>query len=172
MRHVARWPHPYKGFRVHPFRLGLNAAVHSAIMVIRRNRPWTSLGTRIAVFGPDDTVLLIRHSYTPGWHFPGGGVGRWETTAAAAARELHEEAGLRAEGPPRLFGFYANFATGMSDHVALYVADRWSGVPRPDRKEIVEAGFFALSALPPDTNAGTRRRIAEIRGGAAVDPHW
>jgi 8-oxo-dGTP pyrophosphatase MutT (NUDIX family) len=157
---------------VHPLRLRINAAVHAAIMVVRRNRPWTSLGVRTAVFGPDGTVLLVRHSYTPGWHFPGGGVGRWETAADAAVRELREEAGLAADGPPRLFGFYANFGTGMSDHVALYVVDRWSGTPTPDRGEIVEAAFLRLDALPADVNAGTRRRIAEIRDGTPPAAAW
>ena len=33
-----------------------------------------SLGVRAIVINPDDEVLLVRHGYVSGWHFPGGGV--------------------------------------------------------------------------------------------------
>ena len=35
-----------------------------------------------------DRVLAVRHSYRPGYDFPGGGVGRKETALEAGIREL------------------------------------------------------------------------------------
>jgi hypothetical protein len=43
--------------------------------------------------------------------------------------------------------------------------------PRPNR-EIVAHGFFALDALPEDVSRGTRARIAEVLGNAAVSELW
>ena len=33
-----------------------------------------SLGVRAIAVDADDKVLLVRHGYVSGWHFPGGGV--------------------------------------------------------------------------------------------------
>ena len=49
-----------------------------------------TLGVRTMLID-GDKVLLIRHTYVPGWHFPGGGVERGETAEASAAREVMEE---------------------------------------------------------------------------------
>jgi hypothetical protein len=37
---------------------------------------------------------------------------------------------------------------------------------------IVAAGFFAIEALPNDTTAGTRARIAEVMLGALPSERW
>jgi hypothetical protein len=44
-------------------------------------------------------------------------------------------------------------------------------MPRPNA-EIREQRFFPLANLPGETNAGTRRRLAEIAGAAAKSDHW
>ena len=53
-----------------------------------------TLGVRGVVLDQQNQVFLIRHTYVPGWHLPGGGIDPGEQPADALARELHEETGL------------------------------------------------------------------------------
>ena len=39
-------------------------------------------------------ILLVKHSYIPGWHLPGGGVDHGEDIHTAAIREVYEETGI------------------------------------------------------------------------------
>ncbi|MCW5697627.1 MAG: NUDIX domain-containing protein [Bauldia sp.] len=130
-----------------------------------------TLGVRAAVFD-GDSVLLVRHSYVPGWYFPGGGVDPGETVAEAVRRELHEEAGVALTGEPELFGFYLNRIASVRDHVALFLCPAWTpAVAHQPSREIVEAGFFPLDRLPEGTTNATRRRLDEI-AGAVVAAEW
>ncbi len=52
-----------------------------------------TLGVQAVITDAQDQVLLIRHGYRPGWHFPGGGVEWRETLLCALAREV-EATGL------------------------------------------------------------------------------
>lgn len=132
-----------------------------------------TLGAQGVVLDGAGRVLLVRHTYRPGWHFPGGGVERRETAEEALARELAEEAGVTLSGPPELFGLYANHVIFPGDHVALYLVRAWrqAAVPRPNA-EIAAQAMFPWDALPPDTSAPTRARILEIFGGQSRSPHW
>ncbi len=135
-------------------------------------RPMT-LGVRAAVLSQTGEVFLVRHSYVPGWHLPGGGVERRETALTALARELDEEANIALGATPHLFGVYHNIAASPRDHVLLYVCRDFTqrGERKPDL-EIVESGFFAFDALPETTTPGTRRRLAEIAGKQPVSQTW
>ncbi len=132
-----------------------------------------TLGVRCAAFDAEGRVCLVRHTYTPGWHFPGGGVEPGETAHAAVAKELREEAGVELTGPPSLFGVYANARASRRDHVILFVAKSWNQgeISLPNR-EIAEAGMFGVSDLPADTSDATRRRLGEIFNDAVVQAHW
>ena len=48
---------------------------------------------------------------------------------------------------------------------------RQTAPPVPNR-EIAAHGFFPLDALPADTTAGTRARIAEVLAGSPPPERW
>ncbi len=132
-----------------------------------------TLGVRAAVLNDRGEVFLIRHTYTPGWHLPGGGVEVGETMAEALAKELREEARITLTGTATLFGVYFNRKTSPRDHVALYIVRAFAvdGIKQPDM-EIAEAGWFALAALPQGVTPATRRRLDEIAAGSAPAAEW
>lgn len=131
-----------------------------------------TLGTRIVLLD-DDRVFLIRHTYAPGWHFPGGGIEPGESAEEGVARELLEESGYALTGRPELFGLYHNTHATNRDHVALYVCREFvQGRPFEANLEIAEFGWFAWRAPPAGTTEATRRRLAEIFEGAPKDPMW
>ena len=134
----------------------------------------TTLGVRAVVRDDDGAVLLVRHTYLPGWYLPGGGVDPGETVAAAARREVAEETGVVPLDEPRLVGLYLNRRVSRRDHVALMVFDRPVGRPalRAPSMEIAEIGFFPLDALPEEATGATRRRLAEVFAAAPIATEW
>jgi 8-oxo-dGTP pyrophosphatase MutT (NUDIX family) len=156
---------------------GLRRALEPLIRTLihfywRFSRP-TTLGARALVIDGQGRVFLVKHSYVEGWHLPGGGVETGETVHEALARELAEEGNIRLTAAPRLHGVFFNKRVSRRDHVALFVVRDFvqDGSPRPNR-EIVAHGFFAPETLPEDTGRGTRARIAEVLGGAAIGELW
>ena len=132
-----------------------------------------TLGVRGLVVDGAGRILLVQHSYVRGWHLPGGGVEPGETMQQALARELDEEGNIRLGSAPRLHGIFFNRRVSRRDHVAVYVVQDFEQAgPFKANREIAVASFFALDALPNDTTAGTRARIAEVMGGAPVSEHW
>ncbi len=132
-----------------------------------------TLGAQGMVIDDARRVLLVRHTYRPGWHFPGGGVEKNEPIGTALERELREEAGVAIDGAPELFGVYANFRYFPNDHVAFFVVRSWTqpSVPAANR-EIAEQGFFGIDALPDGTHRAVVTRIAEVFHGRERDPMW
>ena len=103
-------------------------------------------------------VLLVRHSYGPhGWFLPSGGMKRGEDPVATARRELAEETGCTMEGA-RLVGQIEEELSG-SPHTAHIVACITQDVPRPDRREVLEARFFPTHSLPEPLGPRTRSRL-------------
>ncbi len=131
-----------------------------------------TLGVRCIVID-GGRVLLVRHGYVPGWHFPGGGVEAGETAHDALARELREETGVELAGPAVLTGVHHHAGLAGRDHVLVFRADNWRAgpVPAPNR-EIAEVRWFPLDALPRDVSRATRARLDELRDGASPSPVW
>lgn len=131
-----------------------------------------TLGVRGVVENGEGQILLVRHTYVAGWHFPGGGVERGETAYDAIAKELREEAGIDPAGVPELLGLYSNETVFKGDHVALFRVRDWAECAMTAHAEIAETGWFRPDAVPEDTVGGTRRRIAELYEGAEITGVW
>ncbi len=138
----------------------------------RLARPLT-LGVRAVVIDGEGRVFLVRHSYTPGWHLPGGGVEPGESLRAALVHELEEEANIHIDAEPRLLGVYFNNHASNRDHVAVYVVRGFhQSAPRGADWEILETGFFALDALPQGVAQSTLNRLAEALEGLPPAEIW
>ena len=80
---------------------------------------------------------------------PGGGLARGEEPLAAAARELAEETGCLLEQACRIEVSHEDLhGAGNCVHVVVGQA---RGAPVADRREVIEARFFALDDLPHNT---------------------
>ncbi|WP_404482418.1 NUDIX domain-containing protein [Novosphingobium sp. BL-52-GroH] len=88
-------------------------------------------GVRVLVQDAHGRVLLIRHSYGSDKWMPPGG-------GMHRGEDLH----------------------GSSNAVRI-VLGRTGDSPRADGREIVEAGFFTLDALPAHMSPGLAQRIRE-----------
>jgi ADP-ribose pyrophosphatase YjhB (NUDIX family) len=156
---------------------GVRSAVEPAIrrgfhLYWRMSRGLT-LGVRGLVVDGAGRIFLVKHTYVRGWHLPGGGVEPGETLRDALARELKEEGNIDLLEPPALHAVYFNTRVSRRDHVALFVigAFRQPAPPVPDH-EIMAHGFFAPDALPEDTVASVRARVAEVLMGAPLSQRW
>jgi len=131
-----------------------------------------TLGVRVAVLDETGQVLLVRHTYAPGWTLPGGGVARSETLRQAAIRELQEEVGIITEELPKLHGMFSNERRFPGDHVACFVVRKFKRNEWSPNLEIAEARFFPAANLPEETTGGTRRRIKELLTGSQPSEEW
>ena len=129
-------------------------------------------GVKVMLFNEAGEILLIRNSYGNRgvFVFPGGGIGRCESPADAAAREVREEVALEVEDL-RLVSTHFSRAEGKRDSVFLFAA-RAHGTPQMDRTEVEEAGFFPVDAMPEPTSPAALRRLAEFRAGISADGPW
>src|SRR3954454_22117945 len=156
----------------HPPRRGARFVSWGLHTYWRFSRGMT-LGVRGVVLDDRNRVFLIRHTYVPGWHLPGGGVEAGETALDALRRELAEEGRIELAAEPPIYGVYLNAKASRRDHVLLYVVRNFRilEAKTPDR-EIAEAGFFPIARLPEGTTPATRRRLGEISSGTTPSATW
>lgn len=111
-------------------------------------------GCGVLAFDDAGRLLLVRHSYhqPDRWLLPGGGLARGENPVEAGTRELLEETGCHLADGLWIGTDLRRMPGGWLNRIEL-VAGRSKGTPRADGREIAEAAWFALDALPPGTGA-------------------
>ncbi|MGB3806501.1 MAG: NUDIX domain-containing protein [Erythrobacter sp.] len=150
----------------------LPAWLHRALLPLahrirHRWRGWRGSpleGVSVIITDDQDRLLLLRHSYGPKvWALPGGGLDRGEDPVEAARREMREELQIELDQVQSL-GTLEESLSGAR-HTAHLFSARASSPPVPDMREIVEARFFALEAMPSPRGTVTDRRIEAWKRG-------
>jgi ADP-ribose pyrophosphatase YjhB (NUDIX family) len=144
--------------------------LHRALLRIAqpvRLRIWGLLrrevrGCNVLAFDGEGRLMMVRHSYhePDRWLLPGGGLARGEDPAETGARELAEETGCVLGGAVWIGSDLRTMRGGWINRIEL-VTGLSAGTPRPDGREIAEAGWFALDALPPTTGAIVHGALAQ-----------
>lgn len=150
----------------------LPAPLHRGLLRIAqriRLRVWGLFGLEIRgchvlAFDAKGRVLLVRHSYyqPERWMLPGGGLSRGEDPAATGARELAEETGCALTESRWIATDVRAMPGGWHNRIEL-VTGHTGGSPRPDGREIAEAAFFPLNALPETTSTTVHAGLAHWR---------
>lgn len=139
-------------------------------MTIRALLAPTVLGVAALVEDEGGRVLLVRHSYNPGWRLPGGGVDRGEPPEDAVLRELSEEVGLTG-GSASFVSLHTRGVGWATNVVALYHVTGAAVNFRPNLE--IRDICLADPRQPPDgTTPATLRRLAEFAGKAPLSPYW
>lgn len=104
-------------------------------------------GVKTFVFH-EGKILLVRIGYLhKKWVLPGGGIDRGEEASAAAVREVKEESGLDIVSPAYIGE--QKFTQEYKRVTVFYFTAKASCVDLMiDGQEIIDAGWFALDALP------------------------
>jgi 8-oxo-dGTP pyrophosphatase MutT (NUDIX family) len=112
-----------------------------------------------------DELLLVRHTYGPRqlWVLPGGSAHRGERPASVAAREMHEELGLRDVDWRELVTLDIRLEL-MPVHLTCLHAELPDPAVRPDPVEIEEARWFAIDELPASLGSEVEQMLDRLYG--------
>jgi len=137
------------------FQLAYKAAYRMMRVYWGVRRPATH-GALVTLWNQGE-LLLIQNSYVTYRSLPGGYVGRYETGAEAAVRELREEIGVtaRTEQLEKVYDEVKDWE-GKRDHVEVFKLELSTRpVVRIDHREVIEAGWYTparaleLDLFPP-----------------------
>lgn len=120
----------------------------------------TTLVTNVAIFRDGEVLLQKREDFEV-WCLPGGHVENSESAAQAAVREVREETGFEVELTCFVGLYYHPGLNGLGMHNALFSARLLGGTLQCDPGETLDARFFPVHALPPDTVWWHQQRILD-----------
>ncbi len=153
------------------FRVFRQNVTTAAVVCVRALIEQVAFAVSVIIEDGQGRVLLVRSRIHTGWSLPGGGVDRGEPPAEAAMREAREEVGLTQCGTPELVGIYTRRILWATNVIALYRLPG-AGIAFKPGFEIGEICWADPAAPPLQTQAGTRRRLAELIGQAPQSPYW
>jgi ADP-ribose pyrophosphatase len=131
-------------------------------------------GAAVVALDENRRVCLLRqYRHAAGgwlWELPAGKIEQDETPRATAARELEEEAGLRAEHWQKL-GVVLMTPGFCDEAIHLYLAGQLSPVmTQPERHELIEIHWLPFSAAIGQVHQGTIHDAKTMLGLLLAEP--
>lgn len=116
-----------------------------------------------AVITNGDDILLVRNKHGRGWwNLPGGMVEQGESDEVALRREIAEELGILVPAFVTLGSFPSPYV-GRHEDVTILSATVPGRSYVPDRREIVDVGWFPVASVPHDRSPVVDRAVSLIR---------
>jgi 8-oxo-dGTP pyrophosphatase MutT (NUDIX family) len=119
------------------------------------SRPLIMTGANVILLNKQNELLLQLRKDNHCWGLPGGSMKPGESLIEVAARELHEETGLKAKKLTlfQIFSgeeFYYQYPHGdeVYNVVATYICSDYEGELQADKEEVEELRFYSLKELP------------------------
>ncbi|MBP3377962.1 MAG: NUDIX hydrolase [Clostridia bacterium] len=133
--------------------------------------PVLQCGASVILINESGEILLQLRKDNGKWGYHGGSVELNEVVECAAARELFEETGLRANSL-ELFGVFSGedmaytYPNGdvVSNVDIVFICRDYSGTLIPQAEEVSELRFFPLNDLPEnifDANIPALKKLVE-----------
>ncbi len=119
---------------------------HCGRLLDRWDQPRVTVDA-VVLNGRGEVLLIERRNDPPGWALPGGFVDAGETLERAAARELEEETGLRAESLTQFHTYSDPHRDPRHPTVSTIFLVRAAGRPVAG-DDAGRAEFFPLDGLP------------------------
>jgi 8-oxo-dGTP diphosphatase len=133
--------------------------------------PKYTVGVIALVRDEEGRILLLKHTYRPGWPWglPGGGLRAGETLEECLRREVREEAGLQIE-VDELLSAAARTDRKLIDLIfACHPLPGQTLATFKPNAEVEEARFVSPDDLPAEVSDGQRRLISVALRQAAGD---
>lgn len=132
------------------------------------------IDVRAFVFNPHGQLLLVQERDGL-WSVPGGWCDVLETPGEAVAREVREETGISTQATA-LIGLLDRSKRGnraplpFHAYKALFLCRTADGEARADEHEVLDAGWFPTTELPPLSTARIAAEEVELALRHANDP--
>jgi 8-oxo-dGTP pyrophosphatase MutT (NUDIX family) len=124
----------------------------------------------LLLFGPGQTLLMVKPTYKSWWEIPGGVVEAGESPGDACRREVHEELGLTLRPGRLLCVDWVPPEPGLRPMIAFVfdggvLPDAVCRTVEPLDDELEDVAFVPIDAIPDRASPRLARRVAGALDG-------
>lgn len=130
--------------------------------LIKRVMRATQHGVQAIALVPDGRIILVSLRYLGGWHLPGGGARRNESSVDAVLREMREETAMLSYGRLTSLGMVHEISSGVSTNIEVFLIEGVELGPQSGGNfEVRTVALWHINDLPAKC-AVARARLARF----------
>lgn len=119
-------------------------------------------GVQAIALVPDGRIILVSLRYLAGWHLPGGGAKRNESSLDAVLREMREETAMLSFARVASLGIVHEMSSGVSSDIEVFLIEGVElGPSSSSNFEVRTIALWDINDLPVKS-AVARSRLARF----------